>query len=151
MHNYFPGFEPDFDVKQELRFIGGVLDLRQFDKILVSVSGGKDSHAMLFLVRDMAERQGVLDRLIALYADTGMEWHNAEAHVRTICTAAKVRLTIVYPVRPMLKKFEFRFDRINGKIFKCGFPTQKCRWCTGEQKVNPMDKFTRKFTGKLLS
>lgn len=150
MNIYLPGFEPDFDVKQELRFICGVLDLRQFDKIFISVSGGKDSHAMLFLIREMAERQGALDRLIAMYADTGMEWHNAEAHVRTICTAAKVPLTIVYPVHPMLKKFEFRFDRIKGKVSKCCFPNQKCRWCTGEQKVNPMDKFIRKFTGKLL-
>lgn len=150
MNDYFPGFEPDFQIRQELKFCGGVLDLRQFDKIFISVSGGKDSHAMLFLVRELAERQGVLARLIALYADTGMEWHNAADHVRTICKAAAVDLEIVYPVRPMLKKFEFRFDRINEKFFKCGFPSQKCRWCTGEQKVNPMDKFTRKFTGKLL-
>lgn len=150
MNNFFSGFEPDFDVRQELRFVGGVLDLRQFDKILVSVSGGKDSHAMLFLVKELADRHGVSDRMIAVYADTGMEWHNAEAHVRTICAAAGVQVEVVYPVRPMLKKFEFRFNQIKGRIQKCGFPSQKCRWCTSEQKVAPMDKFMRQFTGKLL-
>ena len=57
MNVYLPGFEPDFDVKQELRFIGGVLDLRQFDKIFISVSGGKDSHAMMFTVAEMPDKQ----------------------------------------------------------------------------------------------
>ena len=47
--NYLPGLEPDFDIRQELRFIGGILDLRQFDKVFISLSGGKDSHAMTFL------------------------------------------------------------------------------------------------------
>ena len=60
MNFYFPGFEPDAAERAQLRFVGGVLDLRQFDKIFISVSGGKDSHAMLFLVRDLA------DRLLAL-------------------------------------------------------------------------------------
>lgn len=29
MNKFLPGFEPDFDVRQELGFINGVLDLRQ--------------------------------------------------------------------------------------------------------------------------
>ena len=71
MNGYLPGFEPDAAERAQLRFVGGVLDLRQFDKILISVSGGKDSHAMLWLVRDLADRQGVpRDRLLAVYAPT---------------------------------------------------------------------------------
>ena len=89
--NYFPGFEPDFDVRQELRFIDGVLDLRQFDKIFISISGGKDSHAMLFLIKELADKQGCSDKLIAMYADTGMEWHNAEDHVKKIALRHKFR------------------------------------------------------------
>lgn len=89
MNGYLPGFEPDAAERAQLRFVGGVLDLRQFDKILVSISGGKDSHAMLWLVRDLADRQGVpRDRLLAVYADTGMEWRNAGEHVEAICKAA---------------------------------------------------------------
>ena len=151
--NYLPGLEPDFDVKKELRFTNGVLDLRQFDKIFISVSGGKDSHAMLFLVKDLAEKQGCIDKLIAMYADTGMEWHNVESHVREICTAANVPLEVVYPVRPMLERFAFRISQVqkNGKDFvKVAFPSSACRYCTSDQKCSPMDNFMRKYTGKLL-
>lgn len=55
--SFLPGMEPDFYVKQELRFVGGVLDLRQFDKVFISISGGKDSHAMTFLVKEIAEAE----------------------------------------------------------------------------------------------
>lgn len=152
MNNYLPGLEPDYNIRQELRFIGGTLDLRQFDKILISVSGGKDSHAMLWLIRDLADRQGVpRDRLLAVYADTGMEWHNAGAHVQALCKAAGVELATVYPVRPMIEKIAFRIERVKkaGKS-QAGFPTPDCRYCTSAQKVEPMDKEMRKYFGKLL-
>ncbi len=146
MKAYFPGFEPDFDVRQELRFIGGVLDLRQFDKIFISVSGGKDSHAMLFLIREIAEKQGALDRLLAMYADTGMEWHNAESHVRKICAAAGIPLKIVYPIRPMLEKFAHRIKLSRqGLVNEIAFPSKSCRYCTSEQKVAPMNKLIRRW------
>lgn len=156
---YLPGFEPDFDVRLELRFVGGVLDLRQFDKIFISVSGGKDSHAMLFLVKELAEKQGCADRLLAMYADTGMEWHNAENHVRKICQAANVPLEVVYPVRPMLAQMKYRGERLvqTGKKRNDGkqntgvlFPSPHCRYCTTNQKIDPMDKLCRKYSGKLL-
>lgn len=157
--NFLPGMEPDFDVKQELRFIGGVLDLRQFDKVFISVSGGKDSHAMTFLVKEIAEKQGCTDRLVAMYADTGMEWHNAESHVRKICEAAGIPLEVVYPVRPMLEQMKYRGQRLiemerkryDGKSnMGVLFPSPHCRYCTQNQKIDPMDKLVRKFTGKLL-
>ncbi len=143
--------EPDAELRAELKFCGGVLDLRQFDKIFISVSGGKDSHTMLWLVKELAEKQGVADRLIAMYADTGMEWHNAGAHVEMLCRAAGVELETVYPVRPMIKKSIFRSERIriSGRD-NPGFPSPSCRWCTSHQKVAPMDKFIRQFSGKLL-
>lgn len=151
MNIYLPGFEPDAAERAQLRFINGMLDLRQFDKIFISVSGGKDSHAMLFLVRDLADRQGVpREKLLAMYADTGMEWHNAGEHVQALCKAAGVELATVYPVRPMIEKFKFRFSKISGRITKCGFPNSSCRYCTSGQKMDPMDKLTRTFSGKLL-
>ncbi len=147
MSIYLPGFEPDAAERAQLRFANGVLDLRQFDKILISVSGGKDSHAMLWLVRDLAVRQGVpRDRLLAMYADTGMEWHNAGAHVQALCKAAGVELATVYPVRSMIETFKKRM-----KISQLmPFPHTKCRFCTSYHKADPMDKLTRRYSGKLL-
>lgn len=147
MNIYLPGFEPDAVERAQLRFINGVLDLRQFDKIFISVSGGKDSHAMLFLVRDLADRQGVpREKLLAMYADTGMEWHNAGEHVQALCKAAGVELVTVYPVRPMLETFKKRMKTPQFTIF----PTTKCRFCTTYHKCDPMDKLVRKFSGKVL-
>lgn len=147
MDVYLPGFEPDAAERAKLRFVNGVLDLRQFDKILISVSGGKDSHAMLWLVCDLADRQGVpRDRLLAMYADTGMEWHNAGAHVQALCKAAGVELATVYPVRPMLETFKKRMKIPQFRTF----PNTKCRFCTSYHKADPMDKLARKFSGKVL-
>ena len=159
MNLYFPGFEPDAAERAQLRFVGGVLDLRQFDKIFLSVSGGKDSHAMLFFVRDLADRQGVpREKLLAMYADTGMEWYNAGEHVKALCKAAGVELVTVYPFRTLIENIKARGRSaekrgIMGKYGKrCSaiFPTSSCRFCTFDQKVHPMDKLIRKHSGKLL-
>lgn len=152
MKNFFPGWEPDANVRSELRFVNGILDLRQFEKIFISVSGGKDSHAMLFLICEIAERQGVpRGNLLAVYADTGLEWHNTEEHVRELCSVVNVSLEVARPVRPMIEKIKFRLERI--KETRGGgnpFPSASCRWCTSEQKIHPIDKVINKFNGKLL-
>ena len=159
MNNYFPGFEPDALERAQLRFINGVLDLRQFDKIFISVSGGKDSHAMLFLVRDLADRQGVpREKLLAMYADTGMEWHNAGEHVQALCKAAGVELKTVYPAMTLIERMKWQGKRFiergitrrDGSAGRVMFPLPQCRYCTSKQKQEPMDKLMRTFTGKLL-
>ena len=143
MNEFLPGFEPDAAERAQLRFVGGVLDLRQFDKIFISVSGGKDSHAMLWLVRDLADRQGVpRDRLLAMYADTGMEWHNAPAHVQRLCEAAGVELVTVYPVRTLIERMKWQGQRFiergitrrDGSAGRVMFPSPRCRYCTTVQK-----------------
>lgn len=159
MNIYLPGFEPDAAEREQLRFINGVLDLRQFDKIFISVSGGKDSHAMLFLVRDLADRQGVpREKLLAMYADTGMEWHNAAEHVEALCKAAGVGLETVYPARTLIERMKWQGQRFiergiirrDGKPNCVMFPSPHCRYCTSKQKQEPMDKLVRRYSGKLL-
>lgn len=147
-----------FDVKRELRFLGGVLDMRQFDKVFICLSGGKDSHAMLFLIKELSDIQGSSDNLLAIYADTGMEWHNTEAHVRALCTKAQVPLEVVRPVRPLMDQMEYRGQRLrelgrkrrDGKENSVLFPSPKCRYCTRNSKMDPMDKAMRQYSGLLL-
>ena len=50
-------------------------NLRHFDLILLNSSGGKDSAAMLVVMKKLAEAQGVLDRLEVIHADLGSAEH----------------------------------------------------------------------------
>lgn len=53
----------------------GTVNLRHYDYIVISSSGGKDSQAMLAHVHAQAVLQGVEERLIVVHADLGdMEW-----------------------------------------------------------------------------
>ena len=133
---WLPGFSPT-------TFHG---DLTRYDHIVLSVSGGKDSHAMLFYVLEMAEKQGVKNRMKAVYADTGMEWHNAEKHVKKICKIANVPLKIVRPKIGLIERMEIKVK--NCPTVK--FPSPRCRYCTAKQKCDPIDSYIRSFQGKIL-
>ena len=50
-------------------------NLRHFDLILLNSSGGKDSAAMLVVMKTLAEAQGVLDRVEVVHADLGSAEH----------------------------------------------------------------------------
>jgi len=54
---------------------GRIPDLRTFDRIIVSISAGKDSQAQLDLVYDYCVALGLTDRLLVAHADLGyIEW-----------------------------------------------------------------------------
>lgn len=135
---YLPGMEPEKTVKMIDGPKNQWIDLRQFDKIILCVSGGKDSHAMLFYVAEMARDQGVSNRLHVLYSDTGMEWDNTENHVKILSKAVDIVPNVVRPKIPLIKKIENRVEKRGN-----GFPCASCRYCTGESKRDPMSKWIR--------
>ena len=51
-------------------------NLRHFDLVLLNSSGGKDSAAMLIVMKKLAEAQGVLDRVEVIHADLGGAEHD---------------------------------------------------------------------------
>lgn len=113
--NYLPGFEPDFDVKQELRFIGGMPDLHQFDYVYISCSGGKDSHAMAYVLAELATMQNYDKRKMELiYADTGLEWHDTFEQVKRIGTALGIKAVKVLPKYKLLDNVRRRWAKFNG-------------------------------------
>ena len=60
------------------------VDLRKWDIIVISTSGGKDSQAMLDAIVELAERFGVRDRLVCVHADLGrVEWEGARELAET--------------------------------------------------------------------
>lgn len=113
--NYLPGLEPDFDVKQELRFIGGMPDLHQFDRVFISCSGGKDSHAMAYILAELATIQNYSKANMELiYADTGLEWHDTFDQVQRIGNALGIKSVKVLPKYTLLDNVRRRWAKFNG-------------------------------------
>lgn len=115
MNVFLPGFEPDFDVRQELRFIGGMPDLHQFDFVFISCSGGKDSHSMAYLLSELASRQNYeKTKMELIYADTGLEWHDTFDQVERIGAAVGVKAVTVLPKYKLLDNVRRRWAKFNG-------------------------------------
>ena len=55
MNDYFPGFEPDAAEREQLRFINGVLDLRQFDKIFIAYEESAKEGETAVLARELSQ------------------------------------------------------------------------------------------------
>ena len=115
MSEYLPGLEPDFDVKQQLRFVGGMPDLHQFDMVFISCSGGKDSHSMAYLLAELAHRQNYdKAKMELIYADTGLEWHDTFDQVQRIGTALGIKSVKVLPKYTLLDNVRRRWAKFNG-------------------------------------
>ena len=108
--------QPDFEVRSKINFIGGMPDLKQFDKIFISCSGGKDSQAMAFVISELAEKQAYNKENIELvYADTGLEWHDTFDHVKKIGRVCGIKAVMVKPKYKLLDNVRRRWDKFNGR------------------------------------
>lgn len=125
--------------------------------IVVSISGGKDSQAMLNAVADLHRSRGWTGPLLALHADLGrIEWQgdasvpgfrSAPEHVEKMAQDAGVPLHIVRRTdgRDMIDHWEARRRKLEGS----GSPfwsSSKQRYCTSDMKRDPMDSFCRQFS-----
>ncbi|NMD86718.1 phosphoadenosine phosphosulfate reductase family protein [Victivallis vadensis] len=140
MSIYLPGLEPpEYNAR----------DLQLYDLILVSISGGKDSIAAALLVREAAERCGVLHRVRLVYADTGMEWTDCPEHVTRVAERLGLPLHTVRPRVPLPERIRERFGVLSGGN---GWPSLQCRYCTSFSKTKPIDKLLRELspTGAVL-
>ena len=109
------------------------MNLRDYDQIILNLSGGKDSQAMLLIVAAVADVLDIKDRLTPIHIDTGNEWPESGPHCRRMTQALALDLTIVKPLRTMPQEITRR-----GR-----WPTAACRSCVAVCKRDPVDKFIR--------
>jgi len=111
-------------------------DLRSYDWIVINTSAGKDSQTMMDFVCDLAESQGVLDRVVAVHADLGkVEWEGTKDLAAEQAAHYGIRFEIVERTQD---------DMLEYATSRNKWPGYNARWCTSEFKRAPVAKlFTR--------
>lgn len=122
------------------------LKLASYDLILVNSSAGKDSQAMLDYVVELADKEGVRDRIIVAHADLGrVEWKGTPELAERQAKHYGLRFEkMARPQGDLLDHIEKRGM----------FPDMKNRFCTSDHKrgqilkiVTAVQKASGKATG----
>jgi len=114
------------------------------NNIIVSLSGGKDSTAMLLM---MIEREEPIDSII--FFDTGWEFPQMYDHIDLLEKRIGMKIWRLHPRTP----FEYSMCHrpivakkglMKGKVYKIGigWPSIFLRWCT-RQKIDALHYFTK--------
>lgn len=107
-----------------------MINLRDYDVILINSSAGKDSQAMLDVVTEAARNQDVADRIVVVHADLGeAEWNGTKELAEE-----------------QAKHYGHRFEVVSRK--KCSlldeirarkkWPSSTTRYCTSYYKREPV-------------
>ena len=119
--------------------------------VAISISGGKDSQALLFAVVTHLRAIGYpKDLYFAIHADLGrMEWKQTSGFCAQICNDLDVPLITVRRSKEgdLITRIEQRRDTLLAKgENKPFFPSAKARYCTSDMKVVPIDKYLRHYS-----
>lgn len=117
-----------------------MIDLTNYDKIIISISGGKDSQAMTEIISAEAGVVGVSNRLILTYADTGAEWPESLEQCEIIAEKYNIPLLINNSHRALPEHIARRGM----------WPSATCRYCTSDCKRDAVHKAVRKYQGNVL-
>lgn len=109
------------------------MNLREWDRIVINTSAGKDSQAMADFICTMAKEQGVIDRVVMVHADLGkVEWAGtkelAEEHAKH------------YGVPIVIVRRE-KGDLLATVLARGMWPDSGNRYCTSDQKRDQVSKF----------
>ncbi|BES81101.1 phosphoadenosine phosphosulfate reductase family protein [Pyrodictium abyssi] len=104
-------------------------------RVYVAFSGGADSTAVLSLAREALGPE----RVVAVYADTGMEYPEARRHAERIAAILGVDLEVVEPDTSPLDE-----------VRKRGLMTRDDRWCTRLLKLQPLRRFYSRVGARLV-
>lgn len=133
-----------------------MISLSNYNGIVISISGGKDSQTILGVMLDRIKRDNWQGRLLAVHADTGAEWPQSLPHCQMLCKHYGVEFRVALPHRLLPDHIEARCRKLQAAGKKGGWPSNACRYCTSDCKRNPIQKvirsvFDTKMTYNILS
>jgi 3'-phosphoadenosine 5'-phosphosulfate sulfotransferase (PAPS reductase)/FAD synthetase len=112
--------------------------------LVISMSGGKDSQAVLFEVVSAYHARGWSGPLVAVHADLGrIEWEGTQAHAEKICAAAGVPLEVI-SAGDLIDRWQARREKLAGTD-KPFWSSSQNRYCTSDLKRDPIDKLLRRY------
>lgn len=112
--------------------------------LFVSISGGKDSQAMLNAVVGEHRARGWASAVFAIHADLGRtEWRESLPHCQKICDDLGIFLKVVRrPQGDLLQEIQDRQAKLTG-TGRSAWPTATQRYCTADQKRDQIEKAKR--------
>ena len=112
--------------------------------LAISISGGKDSQALLNALVAEYRARGWQGQLYAIHAHLGRaEWPQTLAHCRNLCGRLGVPLVEVSrPQGDLVQEIRDRMEKLKGTETP-PWPDAKNRYCTSDQKRTPIEKVTR--------
>lgn len=114
--------------------------------LAISISGGKDSQALLNAVSAWHRSSGHTNPIFAIHADLGRtEWPQTAAHVERIAAEAGVPLVIVRREKgDLLARWEERMELLKG-TGKPFWSSAANRYCTSDLKRGPINQYLRRY------
>lgn len=112
--------------------------------LCLSISGGKDSQAMLTAVTRWFRAKGFKGALVATHADLGRaEWPQTKQFVILLCDSLGIPLEIVSRTRgDLVERIEYEIERLAGSERQV-WPSASARYCTSDLKRGPLQKAQR--------
>lgn len=118
--------------------------------LAISISGGKDSQALLKAVMDWYRAEGLTNKVFAIHADLGrVEWKQTPQFVEKICKDLDVELVVVRRERngktiDLLDRWIERKEQLAGQN-KPFWSSAMARYCTSDLKADPINRYLRQF------
>lgn len=116
----------------------------------ISISGGKDSQALLNTFMRFYRANGLTQKVFAIHADLGrFEWKETLDHCQWLCDKWNLQLIVVRRERDgkemdLLDRIQERKAQLEGtdKVF---WPSAMARYCTSDLKTDPINRYLRRF------
>jgi 3'-phosphoadenosine 5'-phosphosulfate sulfotransferase (PAPS reductase)/FAD synthetase len=110
----------------------------------ISISGGKDSQALLLSIVPWFRAEGFKGRLFAIFADLGRaEWWQTPSFIQQICRGQSIELVVVRRNQgDLLQRFEERMHTIGTE--SPFWPSAAARYCSSDNKRSPINSYLRR-------